>query len=60
MKLNPEQRAALVLTTYDGLSHAEAAKALGCAEATVSWRLFAARRTLKRLLENLDRREVGI
>jgi RNA polymerase sigma-70 factor (ECF subfamily) len=57
MKLNPEQRAAIVLTTYDGLSHSEAAKVLGCAQATVSWRLFAARRTLKRLLRNLDRKE---
>jgi RNA polymerase sigma-70 factor, ECF subfamily len=60
MMLNPEQRAAIVLTTYDGLNHAEAAKVLGCAEATVSWRLFAARRTLKRLLKKLDRREAGV
>ena len=50
MKLNPKQRAAVVLTIYDGLSHAEAARALGCAETTVSWRLFAAKRKLKRLL----------
>lgn len=57
LKLNPKQRAAIVLTVYDGLNHAEAAKVLRCAETTVSWRLFAARRTLKRLLKNLDRRE---
>jgi RNA polymerase sigma-70 factor (ECF subfamily) len=57
LKLNPKQRAAIVLTVYDGLNHAEAAKALGCAETTVSWRLFAARRALKKLLRNLDRRE---
>ena len=60
MKLNPEQRAAIVLTVYDGLSHAEAATALDCAETTISWRLFAARRALKRLLKNLDRKEAGI
>src|SRR5579871_504089 len=30
MKLNPKQRAAVVLTTYDGLNHAEAAQVLGC------------------------------
>jgi RNA polymerase sigma-70 factor, ECF subfamily len=51
MKLPAKQRAAVVLTTYDGLSHAEAAHALGCSETTVSWRLFAARRKLKRLLQ---------
>ena len=54
MKLNPKQRAAVVLTTYDGLSHAEAAQTLGCSETTVSWRIFTARAKLKRLLKNLD------
>ena len=53
LKLNPEQRAAVALTTYDGLSHAEAARALGCSETTVSWRLFAARARLKRLLKDV-------
>jgi RNA polymerase sigma-70 factor (ECF subfamily) len=53
MKLPAKQRAAIVLTTYDGLTHAEAARALGCSETTVSWRLFAARRKLKRLLKHL-------
>lgn len=52
LKLNPKQRAAVVLTTYDGLNHAEAARVLGCSETTVSWRLFAARTKLKRLLKN--------
>ena len=52
MKLHPKQRAAVVLTIYDGLSHAEAAKVLGCSETTVSWRLFAARGKLKRLLKD--------
>ena len=50
MKLPPKQRAAIVLTIYDGLNHAEAAKVLGCSETTVSWRVFAARRRLKRWL----------
>jgi len=54
MKLPARQRAAIVLTTYDGLTHAEAARALGCSETTVSWRLFAARGKLKRLLANLQ------
>ncbi len=50
LKLSPKQRAAIVLTVYDGLNHAEAATLLGCPEATVSWRVFAARRKLKRWL----------
>jgi RNA polymerase sigma-70 factor (ECF subfamily) len=52
LKLDPKQRAAVILTTYDGLNHAEAANVLGCSETTVSWRLFAARRKLKALLKN--------
>jgi RNA polymerase sigma-70 factor, ECF subfamily len=51
MRLPVQQRAAVVLTVHEGLSHAEAARALGCAETTVSWRLFAARRKLRRWLE---------
>jgi len=50
MKLPAKQRAAIVLTVYDGHNHAEAANILGCSETTVSWRVFAARRKLKRLL----------
>jgi RNA polymerase sigma-70 factor, ECF subfamily len=50
MKLHPKQRAAIVLTTYDGLNHAEAAGVLGCSETTVSWRIFAGRARLKKLL----------
>ena len=50
MRLPARQRAAVVLTIYDGLSHAEAARILHCAETTVSWRVFAAKRKLKRWL----------
>ncbi len=50
LKLPAKQRAAVVLTIYDGLNHAEAAQVLGCSETTVSWRVFAAKRKLKRLL----------
>lgn len=53
LKLHPKQRAAVILTTYDGLTHAEAGQVLGCSETTISWRLFAARRKLKRLLKNV-------
>ncbi len=51
LKLPARQRAAVVLTVFDGLNHAEAAKALGCSETTVSWRVFAARRKLKAWLQ---------
>jgi RNA polymerase sigma-70 factor (ECF subfamily) len=50
LKLPAKQRAAIVLTIYDGLNHAEAAQVLHCSETTVSWRVFAAKRKLKRLL----------
>ena len=50
MKLPAKQRAAVVLTIYDGLNHAEAARVLRCSETTVSWRVFAAKRKLKRWL----------
>jgi RNA polymerase sigma-70 factor, ECF subfamily len=52
-KLPPKQRAAIVLTVYENHSHAEAAKVLKCTEATVSWRVFAARQKLKRLLKGV-------
>jgi len=51
--LPAKQRAAIVLTIYEDQSHAEAAKTLGCTEATISWRVFAARQKLKRLLKDL-------
>jgi len=53
-RLPVKQRAAIVLTIYENQSHAEAAKTLGCTEATISWRVFAARRKLKRLLNDLS------
>ena len=53
-RLPAKQRAAIVLTVYENQSHAEAAKTLGCAEATISWRVFAARRKLQRLLKDLS------
>ena len=52
-RLPAKQRAAIVLTIYENQSHAEAAKTLGCTEATISWRVFAARQKLKHLLKDL-------
>lgn len=51
--LPAKQRAAIVLTIYENQSHAEAAKTLGCTEATISWRVFAARQKLKKLLKSI-------
>lgn len=50
LKLDEKQRAAVILTTCEGMNHAEAARVLGCSETTVSWRIFAARRKLKKWL----------
>lgn len=50
MKLSAKQRTAIVLTIYDGLNHAEAAKILRCSETTISWRVFTAKRKLKHWL----------
>jgi RNA polymerase sigma-70 factor (ECF subfamily) len=43
-------REAIVLTFYESLTHAEAAKIAGCAEATLSWRVFIAKRKLREAL----------
>lgn len=48
--LNSDLRAAVALVYFDEMSHAEAAGVLGCAEATVSWRIFQAKRKLKKAL----------
>jgi RNA polymerase sigma-70 factor (ECF subfamily) len=48
--LPERQREAVQLVHVEGFSHKEAARTIGCAEATVSWHLFAARRTLRQML----------
>ena len=48
--LPPEMREAVALVYYEGLNHAEAARVLGCAESTVSWRIFRAKHKLKKAL----------
>ncbi len=44
-------RDAVLLVYSEELSHKEAADVLGCAETTVSWRIFQARKSLKGLRE---------
>jgi RNA polymerase sigma-70 factor, ECF subfamily len=53
-RLPAKQRAAIILTVYENQSHAEAARTLGCTEATISWRVFAARQKLKKLLKSIS------
>ncbi len=53
-RLPTKQRVAIVLTIYENRTHAEAAKLLDCTEATISWRVFAARRKLKRWLKPIS------
>lgn len=51
-RLSEKQKAAVLLVLSEGLSHQEAARVLNCPEATVSWRIFQARKTLKKYLEH--------
>ena len=46
-RLEPHLREAVVLVVGEDMSHAEAARALGVAESTVSWRMHEVRRRLR-------------
>ncbi len=50
-KLPDDLRETVTLVYYEGMNHAEAARILGCAETTVSWRILRAKRRLKSFLE---------
>ncbi len=49
-KLPEPMRDAVLLVFGEDMNHKEAAKVLGCAETTISWRIFQARKLLKPLL----------
>jgi len=49
-RLPDKQRDAVLLVYGEGLSHAAAADALGCAEATVSWHVHEAKKRLKTII----------
>lgn len=55
--LPENERAALLLVAGEDLSHAEAAKILGCMESTISWRIHSARRKLQHLIDKADRHD---
>lgn len=48
--LPPLFRASFLLVVDQGMSHADAARALGCSENTISWRMHKARKMLQRKL----------
>ena len=48
--LTPEQREAILLSRYQGLSYAEIAQISGCSEGAVKTRVFRAMEALKRIL----------
>jgi len=50
MVLTPEQREAILLSRYQGLSYAEIAQISGCSEGAVKTRVFRAMETLKKAL----------
>ena len=52
--LEPGLRETMLLILGEDLSHAEAAKILGCAESTVSWRVHKAKKQLKTLTDYDD------
>lgn len=51
-KLPDKQRDAVLLVYGEGLSHAAAADAMACAEATVSWHIHEAKKRLKALMRS--------
>jgi RNA polymerase sigma-70 factor (ECF subfamily) len=58
-QLPSDWREALTLVFFEEMSHAEAAAILGCAETTISWRIFRAKRALKKLLVSHQEGERG-
>lgn len=46
-RLSTDLREAVTLVYYENLNHGDAARVLGCAETTVSWRIFRAKQKLK-------------
>ncbi len=53
--LTPEQREAILLSRYQGLSYAEIAQISGCSEGAVKTRVFRAMETLKKALSGDSR-----
>jgi RNA polymerase sigma-70 factor (ECF subfamily) len=52
--LEPSLRETVVLIVGEDMSHKEAAKILGCAESTVSWRMHVAKKQLSAKMDEGD------
>ncbi len=50
-RLPEKQKDAVILVLVEGMSHQEAATILECAETTISWRVFTARKQLTKILK---------
>lgn len=57
--MSPERRELLVLTRFQGLSHEQAGKILGCEANTVKVRVFRAMKEIGRIYENLQREKAS-
>ena len=57
LRLSPSLRAAVTLVWLQGLTHREAAEVLVCSEGTVSWRVFEAKKRLRRALGSSSQAE---
>jgi RNA polymerase sigma-70 factor, ECF subfamily len=53
-QLSPNLREAVALVYFEEMNHREAAEAMGCAETTISWRIFRAKLVLKKLLKSKE------
>lgn len=51
-QLSPDLRETVALVYFEEMKHREAADAMGCAETTISWRIFRAKSALKKLLRS--------
>ena len=51
-KLPEKQKSTILLVFSEGLNHREAAQVLNCSETTISWRIFQARKKLKKSMEH--------
>lgn len=58
-KLPVKQKEAVLLIFCEGLSHKEAAAILCCAETTISWRIFQAKKKLEKLLAHFNPHNPG-
>ena len=57
--MSPERRELLVLTRFQGLSHEQAGRILGCEANTVKVRVFRAMREISKIYQTLQREKAS-